>query len=115
MKKHLISLIFLSACPISALALTLYCLETYNDTTHNDSGFFICVYSVLAFLIATIIWACIKKSCKYATTAWIISTAILVFVFYVGCKIPFCVVCDHVTAEDLGFLIHWIKPETPPQ
>ena len=41
----------------------------------------------------------------------LIPLAMLAFVFYVGNKIPFCVVCEEVTAEDLGFLTHWISPE----
>ena len=109
MKRFL--LILQSAIPLSALGLLLYCLETYNDAVHNESGFFICCYCVLGLIISTILWCCIRKRIGPATVIWIISTIILVFVFYVGWKIPFCVVCDRVTAEDLGFLIHWIQPE----
>lgn len=115
MVKKILPLFFLCAIPLSALALTLYCLETYDRVVHNDASIFVCGYSILAFFVSLPFWLVAKKTTRWATAVWIVSTAILAFVFYVGMKIPFCVVCDHVTAEDLGFLIHWITPETPPQ
>ena len=47
---------------------------------------------------------------RFSTAIWIASTVVLAFVLYTGSRIPFCVECDQVTAEDLGFLIHWIRP-----
>lgn len=111
MKKRSLSTIILCAIPLSALALVFYCLETYNEAVHNESSFFVCGYSVIAFIISTLIWHRTKKTNRGATVTWIISAVVLMLVFYVGSKIPFCVVCDRVTAEDLGFLIHWIQPE----
>lgn len=111
MKKEILPVCILGAIPISALALVLYCLETYYAVVHNESSLLVCGYCIIAFIVSTFIWCRIKKTNKRSTVIWIISTAALVFTFYVGSKIPFCVVCDQVTAEDLGFLIHWIQPE----
>ena len=96
--------------PLSAAALTLYCLETYDNTVHNESSAVVCGYCLLMLLLSVAVW----RRTKGVTALWILSALILAFVYYVGCKIPFCVVCDQVTAEDLGFLIHWIQPEIPP-
>lgn len=115
MKKHIVPIFFLCIIPLSALALTLYCLETYYEVVHSEASILVCGYSVLAFAVSTLIWYRMKTVSRCSTVIWIVSTIVLVFVFYVGSKIPFCVVCDHVTAEDLGFLIHWIQPEVPPQ
>ena len=114
-KEQPFHIFILCIIPVSALVLVFYCLETYNKVTHNESSILVCGYSILAFIISTLVWRKTKKITRCATAVWIISTAALAFVFYVGSKIPFCVVCDQVTAEDLGFLIHWIKPELPPQ
>ena len=115
MAKKILTVFFFCLIPLSALALALYCLETYDQVVHNDSGFFVCGYCILAFLFSFPIWLLAKKTVRYATVIWIVSTVILAFVFYVGTIIPFCVECDKVTAEDLGFLIYWIKPVMPPQ
>ena len=115
MSKRILPIFFLCLIPLSALALALYCLETYDQVVHNDSGFFVCGYCILAFLISFPSWLLAKKSIRCATAIWIVSTVILAFVFYVGMKIPFCVECDRVTAEDLGFLTYWITPMMPPQ
>lgn len=112
MKKQFVPVLLLCLIPISALALTLYCLETYDQVVHNESGLLVCGYSLLAFLICTCIWLRVRKSNRHLTAIWFLAAAVLVFVFYMGTKIPFCVVCDQVTAEDLGFLIHWIQPES---
>lgn len=72
MKKTL-PVVILCMLPLSAVIFLFYCLETYNSIVHNDSGFFVCLYSVFMFIVSLIIW--IKN-----------------------------------TAEDLGFLIHWIAP-----
>lgn len=108
--RKILPIFLLCVIPISALALVFRCLETYYETVHNESSFLVCSYSIIAFAVSTFIWFRVKKANRYSTPIWILSAMILVFVFYVGSKIPFCVVCDGVTAEDLGFLIHWIQP-----
>ena len=115
MKKHSISIFILCLLPVSAIALALYCLETYYEVVHNESSLLVCGYSIIAFVVSTVLFIRIKKEKYYSIGIWIFSIVVLAFVFYVGYKIPFCVECDRVTAEDLGFLIHWIKPITPPQ
>ena len=108
-------MIILCLLPVSAVLLTLYRLETYESVVHNDSSFYVCCYSIIAFIISTIIYLRIMKENRFSHGIWILSTVVLAFVYYVGSKIPFCVVCDQVTADDLGFLIYWITPEVPPQ
>lgn len=109
MKKWL-SMIALCLLPLSLVAYLFYSLETYNSVTHNECGASICMCSVIAFLISLYLWNRIQKTAKYATAIFIVSSLILCGVYYVGTKIPFCVICDGVTAEDLGFLTHWIDP-----
>ena len=109
MKKAL-PVILLCLLPLSAAAYLFYCLETYYSVVHNDSGFIVCTYSILVFLITLILWLKNRASNKYLTVLFAVSTLILCGVFYVGNRIPFCVECDHVTAADLGFLTHWITP-----
>lgn len=115
MKKHIFPIGFLCIIPISAVTLVIYCLETYYETVHNESSFLIMIYCFIAFIVSTIIWINIRKEHRCVTIIWIISTVMLILAFYVGNKIPFCVECDRVIAEDLGFLIHWIRPVVPPQ
>ena len=103
--------ILLVYIPISAVSFVLRQLESYGNKVHNDAGFYVCIYSLCCFVVSIFLWLHAKKTKYYATVIWLVSTAILIFVFYVGSKIPFCVICDQVTAEDLGFLIRWIKPE----
>lgn len=106
-----LSVMILGYIPISAVMFLLQKLASYENKVHNDAGFYVCVYSLLCLVVSFFVWLKARKVCDYATVIWLISVAVLAFVFYVGDKIPFCVVCDQVTAEDLGFLIHWIKPE----
>lgn len=113
MKKPL-PIIIQCLLPLSAVAYLLYCLETYESVVHNDCTFYIWVYCFLVFIFSLVLWLKNRKNQKYSTLIFIASSFILCGVIYVANKIPFCVVCDYVTAEDLGFLIHWIKPETPP-
>ena len=109
MKKTL-PVVMLCMLPLSAVIFLFYCLETYNSIVHNDSGFFVCLYSVFMFIVSLIIWLKNKSYNKCLTFVFAVATAVLCAVFYFGNKIPFCVECEHVTAEDLGFLIHWIAP-----
>lgn len=85
--KKWFNYIAIFAISFSALALMLYCLETY--TPHNESGLLVCGYSILAFIISTVIWSKKRKNNRGFTAIWIISTIILMFVFHVGIKIPF--------------------------
>ena len=107
--KATIKTIILCIIPLSALAVLLYCLETYHEFVHSDSAAFVCGYAIAAFLVSTILWNDMRKN-RFSTAIWIASTVILAFVLYTGSRIPFCVECDQVTAEDLGFLTHWIHP-----
>ena len=109
MKKTL-PVVILCILPLSVVIFLFHCLETYNSIVHNDSGFFVCLYSVFMLIVSLIIWLKNKSYNKCLTFVFIVSTAVLCAVFYFGNKIPFCVECDHVTAEDLGLLIHWIAP-----
>lgn len=110
MNKRTAYILFL-ALPLSALLFLLYCLETY--TVHHDTEFFVCVYSIIALAACTFLWLLTKSTVPHSTTHWLLSTAVLVFVFYAASKIPLCPVCDKTTAEDLGFLIRWIPLDTP--
>ncbi len=109
MKKRL-SIACLCLLPLSAAAYLLYSLETYYRWVHNDSGFWVCAYCLFAFFISLVLWEKNKAAGKHVTCIFLVSVAILAGVYYVGTRIPFCVECDHVTAEELGFLKHWIKP-----
>lgn len=111
MIRQKLAIILLCVLPLSAVALALYSLENYHNTVHNDASFYVCLYCVAAFVVSTVVWRYAKKHNRGASVLWCISAAVLGFVFYVGSKIPFCVVCDRITAEDLGFLTHWIQPE----
>lgn len=115
MKKYSISIFILCVIPLLAIGLALYCLETYYEVVHNESSLLVCCYCIISFLISSFLFHRIEKKNGLCIGIWILSTIILAFVFYIGIKIPFCVVCDRVTAEDLGFLIYWIHPEVPPQ
>jgi len=115
MNKYRIPHLLLCLTPISAIALALYYLETYNNIVHNECGLLICIYSAIAFVFSMILYLYLASRNQPPKRLWIISTILLIFVFYVGCKIPFCVECDRVTAEELGFLIYWIKPWVPLQ
>ena len=108
--KKLVFTIILCLLPLAAVANLFYSLETYYSVVHNECGVKICFRCVIAFIISLIIWVKYKSTAKYMTWIFILSTVILCAVFYVANKIPFCVVCDQVTAEDLGFLTHWISP-----
>lgn len=108
--KRFMPAVILCLLPLSAVSILFYCLETYNSVVHNDCGTLICFYCIISFIISLIIWKRIKSKWRFMTCIFVVSTLILCAVFYVGNKIPFCVECDHVTAEDLGFLQHWISP-----
>ena len=108
--KRIMPVILLCLLPLSAAAYLIYSLETYNSVVHNDCGALICFYCIISFIISLIVWAKNRSATKYITYIFIVSTLMLCGIFYVGNKIPFCVECDHVTADDLGFLVRWISP-----
>ena len=110
MKKNVISAVILCALPLSAISYLFYCLETYYEVVHNDSAALIGFYCIITFIISTEIWRRNRKANRSLTAIWGLSTLVLILVLLIGNRIPFCVECDQVTAEDLGFLIHWIKP-----
>ena len=111
MKKRIPLIAALCALPLLGGIWLLHCLETYNATpAHSNSAGFISVYCLAAIISAAIIWWKNRKFGKIVTVVWLLSTLILLFVLLTCERIPFCVECDHTTAEDLGFLIHWIKP-----
>ena len=109
--KKFFALFFLCLIPLVMLAFLYFDLETYKEITHNECGAFLCIESALAFVVCSVIALCNRRRGKAILITWVASTLVLAFVFYVGNKIPFCVVCEDVTAEDLGFLTHWIAPE----
>ena len=103
----LMTMIFL---PLTALGLLYYCLETYSQTVHNDSGFIIGLHAVGFLIINFILWLKNRKQGRIFSVIAALSLLLLIFVLFVAEKIPFCVECDRVKAEDLGFLTHWITP-----
>lgn len=105
-----IRLIIMILLPITALGYLYYSLETYNQVVHNESGFFVCIYAFACMMAEATMWMLSRKKGTRYTVIALIALVILLFVWYVGEKIPFCVECDHVTAEDLGFLTYWITP-----
>lgn len=109
-KGEIISIIIMILLPISALGLLYYSLETYTRTVHNDSGFLVGAHAIGCMVVTVVLWMKLRKRGKKFTVIAAISLAVLAFVLIVAEKIPFCVECDQVTAQDLGFLIHWIKP-----
>ena len=110
--KKFFAIFFLCLIPLAMLALLYFNLETYYDEgAHNECGTLLCIDAAIAFVVCSVIALCNRRRGKAILITWVASTLVLAFVFYVGNKIPFCVVCEEVTAEDLGFLTHWISPE----
>ena len=108
--KKFIPAIGIGLISLSTLAVLFHALETYNEVVHNEASFYVTAYAIAAIVISTIIWRKNRIARKHLSVVWFLSLLIMGFVYYAGNKIPFCVECDHVTAEDLGFLIHWIQP-----
>lgn len=109
-KADWIRLIIMILLPFTALGLLYYKLETYTQVVHNDAGALVSAYAVACFVAVSVLWGkSFKKGAGFGVVA-IAALLVLSFVFYVGEKIPFCVECDHITAEDLGFLTYWIPP-----
>ena len=69
-----------------------------------------CFYTALASLITGFLYYKNKDSFKAYKYVFGACAVVLILVFYLGNKIPFCVECDQTTAKDLGILTYWIKP-----
>ena len=110
MKKGVLPLIVSVLLTLSAAALLLYELETYYEVTHNEVAFSVCFYTALVALITGVLFYKNRDSFKAYKYVCAICAVILILVFYLGNKIPFCVDCDQTTAEELGILTYWIKP-----
>lgn len=115
MKKYSMSFWVFCFLPLSAVLVAFYCLTTYDLTVHNESSLTVCGFCIIAFIVSTIMYFFVNYQSRYSPLIYLGSIAVLAFVFYVGSKIPFCVVCEGITEEDLGFLSFWITPELPPQ
>ena len=109
-RSEIISMAVMILLPVTALGLLYYCLETYTKTVHNDSGFFVGAYALICIAVNIILWAKNRKKGREYTVIAAVSLVLLIGVLIIAEKIPFCVECDQVTKEDLGFLTHWIPP-----
>ncbi len=108
--RKTICLIIMILLPLTALGLLYYCLETYAQTVHNDSGFLLGMHAAGCIAVNFILWLKNRREGKIFSIVAVFSLLALAFTLYVAEKIPFCVECDHVTAEELGFLTYWITP-----
>lgn len=108
-----ISLIVMILLPLTALGLLYFCLETYTQTVHNDSSTIIGLHALGCIAVNFILWLKSRRCGKIFSIIAFFSLILLVFVLWVAGKIPFCVECDQVTQEDLGFLTRWIPPFEP--
>lgn len=93
-----------------------YELENYH--MHSQSGDLTVLLSVIgmafnARMLFVNIRAAVEKEKLYVSWAVILcavlSMVVCVGVYIIAEKIPHCVECDHITAEELGFLSRWIK------
>ena len=96
--------------PEIAAAYLLYSLETYGRVVHSDASTAVSLIALICTFIEFKIWRKVRKQLKAFTVIAILAAVVLIGVMYVAGKIPFCVECDQVTADDLGFLTHWITP-----
>ena len=108
--RKIICLMIMILLPLTALGLLYYCLETYSQTVHNDSSFIIGLHAIGCLIINFILWLKNRKQGRIFSAIAAATLVLLIFVLWVASKIPFCVECDQVTAEDLGFLTCWITP-----
>ena len=109
-KGEIISIIIMILLPLTALGYLYYCLETYTQVVHNDSGTLAGAHAVGCMVVNFILWMKMRRKGRIFSIIAAAALFLLIFVLWVASKIPFCVECDHVTADDLGFLIHWIEP-----
>ncbi len=66
MKKRL-SITYLCLLPLSAATCLFYSLEIYYRYVHNESGFLVCAYCLIAFFISLVLWKKNKAAGKYVT------------------------------------------------
>lgn len=59
--KRFFALFFLCVIPLAMLGNLYVSLETYNEVTHNECGFLLCVESIVAFVICTVIARCNRR------------------------------------------------------
>lgn len=109
-KADWMRLIAMILLPLTALAYLYYSLETYTLVVHNDAGFLISVYVAACLFALVVLWEKSRGRGMRFNVMAVAALMVLMFVFAVAQKIPFCVECDHVTAEELGFLTRWIPP-----
>lgn len=96
--------------PVIAAAYLLFALETYDRVVHSDIGAEVFLVALVCAFIEFMIWRKVCKQHKAFTVIAIFAAAVFLGVMYIAGKIPFCVECDQVTADDLGFLTRWITP-----
>lgn len=96
--------------PVIAAGYLLYSLENYGRVVHSDASVMVTLVALICALFEYAIWAKSRKWHFAYTVIALLAAVVLVVVIYTAEKIPFCVECDHVTAEDLGFLTRWITP-----
>lgn len=108
--KNVVRLCIMLLIPAIAAAYLFYALETYDRVVHSDVSASVSLAALLCAFIEFILWRKSRKQHKACTIIALFAAVILIGVLYIARKIPFCVECDQVTADDLGFLTHWITP-----
>ncbi|MBE5774566.1 MAG: hypothetical protein E7337_11625 [Clostridiales bacterium] len=102
--------IILLILPVLAAIDLYYELENYGRVTHSDAALAVQLAVFVCMVLVFIIWKKNRKEHWLYTVLAVFSFVMLAVIGHIGGKIPFCVECDHVTAEELGFLTHWITP-----
>ena len=92
--------------PLPAVAYLWYLLENYNSAVHNEAGLFVQLLAIPFLLLEIVLWWRTRREHWLHSVIVVIAVAVLLFVIHTGERIPFCVECDRVSAEDLGFLTH---------
>lgn len=108
--KNAFRLCIMLILPFIAAACLLFALETYDSVVHSNAGATVSLITLFCAFVEFMLWRKGQQQHKAYTIIALFAAVILVGVFYVAEKIPFCVECDQVTADDLGFLTHWITP-----
>ena len=109
-RGDIVRMVIMVLMPVLALGYLYYSLETYHRVVHSDAGFLVGACALGCIVVNFILWLKNRRKGKLFSIIAVFSLLVLAFVLYTAEKIPFCVECDQVTAQDLGFLIHWIKP-----
>lgn len=109
MKKVWFTLIpILSA--VLALSVLFFCLEYYAPHGEIELLSRITAF-VCAGADAVVMDHAIRNKNQTSIILCIISLMLCIGVYVVACRIPFCPMCDGISAEELGFLSHWIKTD----